>query len=196
MPDLDESFPHTWKAQRLAGRPLIAPARHITLPRPVPGEEETLARGALELLVTPAGQPQFLATCALGFADPTLPTGVWSCPQPDTLCAVAGGYAYLVPTASPDPQRSAIHLPLRPVTAVLAAVSAGLLLFAGFHGVVAWGLDGIAWQSARLSWEGLTGLEVDGFALTGRGWDMLSDRELSFTLDLRTGSHTGGAFHS
>ncbi len=195
MPDIDESFPHTWRAQRLAGRPLIAPARHITLPRPVPGEEDTLARGALELLVSPASQPQFLATCALGFADPTLPTGVWSCPHPDHLCAVAGGYAYLVPTAAPNPQLNSTHLPLRPVTAVLPAVAAGLLLFAGFHGIVAWGTEGIAWQSARLSWEGLTDLRVDGLHLHGQGWDMLSDRDLPFTLDLQTGTHTGGAFH-
>ena len=196
MPVLDESFPHTWQAERLAFRPLIAPARQITLPRPVPGEEDTLARGALELLIRPASAAPFLATCALGFADPSLPTGLWSCPNPDHLCAVAGGYAYLVPTSAPNPQLSSTHLPLRPVTAILPAITANLLLFAGFHGIVAWGPEGILWQSARLSWEGLTDLQIDGNHLHGRGWDMLSDREIPFTLDLSTGTHTGGAFRS
>ncbi len=188
------AFPHTWQAEVLAARPLIAPALHITLPRPVPGEEDTLARGALELLIRPDSSPAFLATCALGFANPTLPSGLWSCPNPDHLCALAGGYAYLIPTLAPKPQQATTHLPLRPVTRVLPLPAHNLLLFAGFHHLLAWGPTGLLWQSARLSWEGLTLAETHGHHLHGTGWDMISDRDLPFTLDLRTGHHTGGAY--
>ena len=65
-------------------------------------------RGALELLVRPgtgsanSNSEPFLATCALGFRDPAVPSGVWPCPNPQELCAVAGGYAYVIDTAAPE----------------------------------------------------------------------------------------------
>ena len=43
----------------------------------------------------------FLATCALGFNDPAVPTGLWSAPNPGELCSVSGGYAYLIDTTAP-----------------------------------------------------------------------------------------------
>src|SRR5580658_5833517 len=44
----------------------------------------------------------FLATCALGFRDPAVPTGLWSMPNPNEICAVAGGYAYMIDTTAPE----------------------------------------------------------------------------------------------
>jgi hypothetical protein len=201
-PQLDFTFPHSWSAEVLAAPPLIAPARSFTYPRPVAGEEDALARGALRLLIRPsavrtptdhhAAASPFLATCALGFDSPALPTGLWSCPHPDQLCAVAGGYAYLINTLSPDPA-SSIHLELRPVVAIRAVLSHGLLVFAGFHSLLAFDRDGIAWQTPRLSWEGLALGPIDGDTLHGTAWNLPADKEVPFTVDLRTGEHTGGA---
>src|SRR5271170_2774198 len=101
VPATDSSFPlgfpHDWQATVLSERPLIAPARHFIYPQQV----EEVERGALELIVHPQEGREFLATFALGFADPAVPTGVWSCPNPQWLCAVAGGYAYLLNTGDP-----------------------------------------------------------------------------------------------
>ena len=83
------SSPRTWTAEILKSPPLIAPARQFTYPQQIAGEEDALARGALQLLVHPASGGDFLATCALGFTDPTMPTGILACPNPDQLCAVA-----------------------------------------------------------------------------------------------------------
>jgi hypothetical protein len=185
-------FPHEWRAEILAAPPLIAPARQFTYPRQVAGEEDALARGALLLQVHPAAGGTFLATCALGFTNPSMPTGVFACPNPRELCAVAGGYAYILDTASPE---RSTHIALKPVTEVLVLAEQGLLLFAGFHALVAWGREGLAWQTARLSWEGLrvTGVQPDG-KLHGFGWDMRTDKEVEFAVDLRTGAHTGGGY--
>ena len=187
----DRTFPATWSAQLLTAPPLIAPARQFTLPFPVPGEEDALARGALQILVKPTPGGQFLATCALGFRDPGLPSGLWSTPTPDTLLAVAGGYGYLVPTGAPE---ATTHLHPRPITAVLPAPEAGLILLAGFHDVTAVGSAGTLWQTARLTWEGITLGEVRGGQLHGTGWNMQSDRDIPFTVDLQTGQHTGGGY--
>jgi hypothetical protein len=189
------SFSHNWRAEVLAKAPLIAPARQFTYPRQVAGEEDALARGALQLLVHPAGAEctggTFLATCALGFKDPAMPTGVFACPNPSELCAVAGGYAYVLDTAAPE---RSTHIPLKPVAEVLPLAAHGLLLFVGFHAMVAWGREGLAWQTARLSWEGIRITGAEGNELRGFGWNLMADKEVEFAIDLRTGAHTGGGY--
>ena len=186
------TFPSSWRAEILSAPPLIAPARQFTWPQRVAGEEDALARGALLLQVKPASGGSFLATCALGFRAPSALSGVWSCPRPDDLLAVAGGYAYLADTLAPE---HPLHLPLRPVAQVLPAPEAGLLLLAGFHSIAAIGATGLLWETARLTWEGLTLTGIRDSQLHGLGWDMRTDRELPFTVDLSTGAHTGGAFN-
>ena len=186
-----QEFPHTWSVEILKTPPLIAPARQFTYPHQIAGEEDALARGALQLMVRPASGGTFLATCALGFTDPAMPTGVFACPNAVQMCAVAGGYAYVIDTAQPE---RSTHIPLKPVVEVRLLVEQGLLLFVGFHSVVAWGRDGLVWESARLSWEGIRITSIDGDELRGMGWNLLTDQEVSFSIDLLTGQHQGGGF--
>jgi hypothetical protein len=178
---IDLTFPHRWRAEILAARPLILPPRHFVYPR----EVEEVERGALELLIHPGddGQP-FLATCALGFRDPAVPTGIWSTARPQELCAVAGGYAYLIDTAVPE---RFTMLEVRPVLQVLPAPAANLLLFAGHRTILAWGAQGQAWESPKLSDEGITDARVEDHVLHGLGWSMMTDQETPFCLDLQTG---------
>ena len=189
-------FPHNWRAEVLAGPPLIAPARQFTYPRQVAGEEDAMARGALLVQIHPKAGGMFLATCALGFTNPAMPTGVFACPNPREMCAVAGGYAYVIDTAAPE---RSTHIPLKPVVEVLLLAEHSLLVFVGFHAIAAWGREGLAWQTGRLSWEGIrvTGVRVGAngtAALCGFGWNVSTDKEVEFAVDLRTGAHTGGGF--
>lgn len=176
------AFPHSWEAEVLAKRPLITPQRCYTYPR----QAEEVERGALEVMIEPADKAlKFLATFALGFADPAVPTGLWSCPGLDDLCAVAGGYAYIVSTREPE---RFTQIAFRPVLEIRALPEHKLLLFAGHRALLAWGADGEAWQTPRLSSEGLRITEIAGDALRGFGWDLMTDREIPFTIDLRTGA--------
>lgn len=178
-------FPHNWKADVLSSRPLILPRLH----RVYPADVEEVERGALEVLVTPQIGERFLATCALGFAAATLPTGLWSCPHPDWLCAVAGGYAYLIDATNPDAWEQVEY---RPVVEVRPLLEQQLLLFSSFHTLVAYGPEGRRWKTGRLTSEGLRLGEVRDGRLQGWGWDMRTDRELEFSIDLETGQHQGG----
>ncbi len=181
-PTVDLSFPHRWQAEVLTARPPILPARRFVYPR----EAEEVERGALEVLIRPEGddaQP-FLATCALGFRDPAAPTGLWSAPRPERICAVAGGYAYLIDTTAPE---RFTMINYRPVLEILPAVAEGLLLFVGHHSILAWGREGQAWESEKLSDEGLTITGVKDGVLRGTGWEMKTDKEKSFAIDLRRG---------
>jgi hypothetical protein len=185
------AFPCNWSVEILRTPPLIAPARQFAYPQQIAGEEDALARGALQVMVHPASGGTFLATCALGFTDPAMPTGVFACPNAVQMCAVAGGYAYVIDTAQPE---HSTHIALKPVVEVRPLVAQGLLLFVGFHSMMAWGRDGLAWESARLSWEGVRINSIDGDTLRGAGWDLLTDQEIAFSLDLLTGQHQGGGF--
>lgn len=189
-PELHFDFPHAWTARLLGVTPLIAPARSYVYPRQIAGEEDALARGALLVDVQPEGAGNFLATCALGFAEIGALRGVWSCPEPREMCAIAGGYAYIIDTQAPE---TSTHVNLRPVVEVHASLSHRLLLFVGFHAVAAWGADGLAWQTPRLTWEGLTNTGLSEDKIHGQAWDMPRDREVPFEVDLRTGKHTGGS---
>jgi hypothetical protein len=184
-------FSQSWKVEILKTPPLIAPARQFLYPQQIAGEEDTLARDALHLMVRPAIGGMFLATCALGFTDPAMPTGVSACPNSQEMCAVAGGYAYVIDTTQPE---RCTHIALKPVVEVHGLPAQGLLLFMGFHSIAAWGRNGLAWESARLSWEGVHIADIDGDMLHGTGWNLMTDREVAFSLDLLTGHHQGGGF--
>jgi hypothetical protein len=179
---LDFSFARDWEAEVLAARPMILPQRHYVYPR----DAEEIERGALEVLVRPgasAGAP-FLATCALGFRDPSVPSGIWSTPNADEICAVSGGYAYLISTAAPE---RFTMIPYRPVLKVHAAVAEVLLLFVGHHSILAWGLAGKAWESEKLSDEGVTITAIEDGVLRGMGWELMSNEERPFALKLQNG---------
>jgi hypothetical protein len=188
---IDASFPHAWQAEVLFARPLILPARQFVYPVQV----EEVERGALEVMVKPppgsADGSSFLATYALGFTSPLALTGVWAAPDPNWMCALAGGYGYLIDTSEP---RRWEQLEYRPVTAIRALPDHGLLVFAGFHSLLAWGPGGKAWQTARLSWEGVRITGIEGDTLIGLGWDLKTDRELEFAVNLKTGEHCGGGY--
>ena len=81
----------------------------------------------------------------------------------------------------------ATHIPLKPVVEVRVLPTHSLLIFAGFHTILAWGTDGEAWHSPKLSWEGIRITGIKGYILHGTGWDLLTDREYPFALNLRTG---------
>ena len=106
----DTTFPHDWQAEILEAPPLIAPTRHYIYPQAV----EEVERGALQIYWRSRPDAETaMATFALGFADPSLPHGVWSCPNPRQVCALAGGYAYVVDIDQPEKW---MQIPYRPVT--------------------------------------------------------------------------------
>jgi hypothetical protein len=189
-PTFNGSFPHKWTAEILPQRPMILPSRHYVYP----AIAEEVEKGALEVLIQqnapesePESQPKpqpFLATCALGFRDPAAPTGIWSMPNPDWLCAVSGGYAYLIDVPNPE---NFVMLHYRPVLEILPLPEQNLILFIGHHAILAWGTNGESWQSNRLSSEGITIDSVEENKLNGHGWDLMTDKDTPFILDLATG---------
>ena len=155
-----------------------------------PVELEEGDRTGVHVRVAPKSGRAWFGFFASGFDSPHVMNAVCSCPDPDSFCVVAGGYAYVVKAGDP-----AQWFPVeqRPVVELRTVTDRQLLLFEGFTSISALGPNGIEWNSDRLSWEGLRVTAIRDDVLRGFGWDALTDKEAAFELDLRTGKHTGGA---
>ncbi len=121
-----------------------------------------------------------------------MPTGVYSLPQPaPTLRSSRRLRLHHRHSIIAD---QSTHIPLKPVVEVRTLPKQSLLIFAGFHTILAWGQQGLAWETQRLSWEGVRITSIEANTLHGLGWNLLTDKEVPFTVDLLTGHHQGGGF--
>ncbi len=183
----DFTFPHNYEVKLLAAPPPVHPVEKLYH---YPVELEEGDRSGIYLRVVPREGKPWTGFFALGFESAQVVSAVCSCPDPDSLCAVAGGYAYVVKATDPAQW---FRIEQRPVVDLRALPELGLLVFTGFTSMTALGRNGVAWTTERLSWEGITMTEIAGDKLRGRGWDAMADKEVPFEVDLLTGNHTGGA---
>lgn len=184
---LDFTFPRNYEVKLLDSEPPVHPMEKL---HHYPVELEEGDRAGAYLRVVPREGAAWTGFFALGFESDQVVNAVCSCPDPDSLCAVAGGYAYVVKAADPAQW---FRIEQRPVMELRALLELRLLLFAGFTSISALGGEGLKWTTERLSWEGISITEISGEKLLGLGWDALADKEAPFAVDLLTGKHTGGA---
>jgi hypothetical protein len=183
----DFAFPRNYEVKLLQSVPPIHPLEKLYH---FPVELEEGDRTGAYLRVVSAQGAAWSGFFALGFESDQVVSAVCSCPDPDSLCVVAGGYAYVVEAT--DPTRW-FRIEQQPVMELRALPDQRLLLFAGFTSISALGRQGLRWTTGRLSWEGVTITEITADKLRGLGWDAMADKELPFEVDLLTGKHTGGA---
>jgi hypothetical protein len=183
----DFTFAHNYEARILDGPPPVHPLEKLYH---FPIQLEEGDRTGTYVRVAPQNAPAWTGFFALGFNSDQVVSAICSCPDPDSVCVAVGGYAYVVKVT--DPTRC-FQIEQRPVVDLRVVPTAGLILFTGFTSITAVGNAGIAWQTERLSWEGLRIDSVDANKLQGFGWDAISDKEVAFEVELQTGKHTGGA---
>jgi hypothetical protein len=155
-----------------------------------PSQLEESDRTGIYLRVSPQNAPAWAGFFALGFDSQQVASGIYSCPDPDSLCVVVGGYAYVVNSRNPEDW---LRMEQRPAAEVRAVADPKLLLFIGFTSITGMGESGRIWTTSRLSWEGLKVTEIEGPVLRGTGWDAIADKEIPFEVDLRTGESSGGS---
>jgi hypothetical protein len=183
----DFTFPRNYEVRILEAAPPVHPVEKLYH---YPVELEEGDRNGIFLRVMPSAGPAWVGFFAQGFDSDQVVSEVCSSPDPESFCVVVGGYAYIVKAARPTEWS---RIEQRPVVDLRVLTQQGLLLFAGFTAISAMDKSGIAWTTERLTWEGLTIIEVNGTTLRGRGWDAIKDQEAPFEVDLKTGKHTGGA---
>lgn len=183
----DFSFPKNYEVRVLDSAPPVHPVEKLYH---YPVELEEGDRNGVYVRVVPPQGPAWTGFFVQGFDSNQVLSAICSCPDADSLCVIAGGYAYVV--KANDPQQW-FHIEQRPVVELLVLARQHLILFAGFTSITALGREGVAWTTERLSWEGVRIAGAEGDILRGMGWDAPKDTEVPFEVDLKTGSHTGGA---
>lgn len=179
-------FPHNYEIRVLESHPLVNPVEQL---HQFPALLEEGDRTGAYVRVIPRASQAWTGFFALGFDSDKVASGIYSCPDPESLCAIVGGYAYVVDAGNPQ---SWVQIEQRPVVDVRPVPELSLMLFAGFTSIT--GLESNRlWTSERLSWEGLSISGILGTTLHGLGWDAITDNEVPFEVDLLTGKSKGGA---
>jgi hypothetical protein len=185
--DLQFNFPHHYDVKLLEAAPPVHPLEKLYH---YPVELEEGDRSGAYVRVVPQRGAAWTGFFALGFDSHQVVSALASCPDPDSVCVVVGGYAYVVKANDPAQW---FRVEQRPVVDFRPLPAQNMLLFTGFTTMTTVGSAGVAWTTERLSWEGLSITEISGEKLRGLGWDALADKEIPFEVDLLTGKHTGGA---
>lgn len=116
--------------------------------------------------------------------------GVLAHPNGVHVVVVASGQAYVV---DPDSRTSVEEFGVN-LTDVSEVPELDLLVFTNGLWFEAFGSQGHAWKSRRISWDGVRELKRSGLTLEGEAYSPLDDGWHSFVLDLRSGDVSGGSF--
>ena len=144
----------------------------------------------LLLEVTAESGESWIGRFRAGYYDPNAITAVCALPDPTKLCVVCAGQAYIVPVSDPGEWEDGAVFP---VMDVRAAPERDMVLLADFIRIAAYTREGLAWRSARLSFDGLRITDITDAEVRGCGWSAPEGKEVEFRVDLATGAHQGGA---
>ncbi|MFQ6311466.1 hypothetical protein [Lysobacter capsici] len=154
-----------------------------------PGAVETGGQDGLTVRVDPNNGDPWTGVFAPGKLGANCITGIFSAPNPLEICVVSSGQAYLIDVISP---RRYSVLPVIPVTAVRSSEKHKILIFSDHTQLLAIDASGVAWQTERLSWDSFRITSIDDDVIRGVFWDIQSESEQGFEVDLATGAHVGG----
>jgi hypothetical protein len=186
-PAVNLVFAHNYHVQVLDSYNLVNPLEKL---HQFPTKLDEGDRTGTYVRVLPANSSAWIGFFALGFDSPDVASGIYSCPDPDWICVVAGGYGYLVNVRDPEQWR---QIEQRPIVQVKAVPELKLVIFSGFTSITVLAESQRVWTSERLSWEGISISKIEGTIAYGKGWDAIADKEVPFELDLLTGKSRGGA---
>jgi hypothetical protein len=190
MSDIDDAgrvgFPHVFECRVLHDLPSSGDLVRYYYP----GATREGGRDGLNVEVRPHVGAPWIGTFAFGDLSRTAVSGAYALPDPTRICVIARGQGYVVRA---DDAMLWELVEAVPVMSTLPLPSKRLLVLATFTELLAYGETGIRWRTKRLSSDGL---EISGFTETviqGKCWDATAGAVKTFSVDLATGRHEGGA---
>jgi hypothetical protein len=184
MPALEKTFDCAYDATALAE----LPSDHVERLY-YPGASPEGGRDGMIVEVKPARRAAWIGVFAFGDKGSRAVSGLYSLPDPDSLCVVARGSGFVVNVHSPQLWSQVEAYPTIDVRSVLTL---RIILFATYTAVVAYDSRGLKWRTRRLAWDGFDIVELTDTHLKGRTRDSASDSMQDFVVDLKDGSHQGG----
>lgn len=182
---LDLEFPHAYEIEEVPELPGTGKYNIpvFYFPRTKPGREHD----GLWLKVSAANGTSWIGCFVFAYNSQLSLSKIASTPDPDRICVVSKGGAHIVKADDPDVWE---QLPLMPVTELRSIPDHQLLVFADFTRLIAYGRNGVAWQSPRLCWDELRITKITSMTIEGTGYDptnSLTHASL-FSVDIKTGN--------
>jgi hypothetical protein len=182
--NMDLSFPHSYECDQLT-EISESSLRHYYFP----GATTQGGGDGILLRVRPDHGQAWLGTFAFGRVSPKGFSGLFTTPDPEYLCVVARGEGYFVPANKPEAWGS---VGVKPVVDVRPVGAHGIIVFADFTRLWAYGPTGLKWKTSRLAWDGLEITEITSTSIVGVFWDVSNQTTANFVVDLVSGTHEGG----
>lgn len=182
MLDIDFTFPHSYEVQELHELPatgkIDVPLLYIPEPK-TRGEHD-----GLWLTFRSSNGESWVGVFAFGNSSPSAVSRVISTPDPEAVCIVSRGAAYLVRPSEPNAWH---QVRVSPIIDVRILPEHRVLLLAGFTKLIACGNRGVLWESSNLCGDELKILRVTSEAVEGSGYDPAKAGEARFAVDIKTG---------
>ncbi len=181
---MNSEFPRDYEYEVLNELPGIAASRHFYYP----GASTTGGADGLIVRVRPNGADPWLGTFAFGMF-PIGPVRVLTTPNPGVVCVVAKGDGYLVTTTNPARWETVRSVPVLDVRQVH---SHDLLVFADFTGLIAYGKDGVMWDSGHIGADELKVVDVSSDEIRGTWWNPATGKYEEFAVAPSSGKLVRG----
>jgi hypothetical protein len=139
---------------------------------------------ALVIGVEPADGLAWIGLFWAQIPSPRGASGVVALPDRESFAVLCAGAVYRVLAASPHDWE---EISAGGVEAPVVVEDHEFVLFTEHTKITAYGSNGLAWRSARLVWDDLHAVRVEGSTLIAEGFDPASGRIVRFAVDLKTG---------
>jgi hypothetical protein len=153
-------------------------------------EDSGAGRDGVMVQLFPDNGKPWIGIFAFGDILPSGDCQVFPGPGRSHLTVLAKGNAYVVSPNNPD---RFICVKSCPVIRALPVPSRKLMLFHDYTEIVAYNENGLAWETDRISWDGITIENVTEDEVIGEAWDAPNEKYVGFSVDLTDGSHRGGS---
>ncbi|MGD1100807.1 MAG: hypothetical protein ABSA59_01975 [Terriglobia bacterium] len=184
MLEIDLALPHAYAVEEMGDLPGTGNFAVPLIFFPPP--KSRLAHDGLWLKVTAASGKRWIGVFKFGYSSPPAFSCVVDSLDPNRMCVISKGAAYIVKADKPEAWE---QIPLVPVLDFRVIPDAGLLIFSDSTRLMAYGSSGLAWRSPRVCWDGLKIVSVNRGIIEGIGYDPtnLVTHESRFAVDLKTG---------
>lgn len=156
----------------------------------IPNNDSGVGQDGVIIKFLPRDGDPWIGIFAFGDMLPRGDCHAFPGPGPNRLTILAKGEAYI---ASPNNPDLYIQVKSCPAIQAVPVPSRNIVLFHDYTEIVAYNENGLAWETARISWDGIEIDEVSDSVILGRSWDAPNENHVQFTVDLADGSHKGGS---
>ncbi len=154
-----------------------------------PGASTQGGKDGLIVRVTPKNGEPWLGVFAPGTLAPNGVNGIFAMPDGLGICVVSNGRGYIVRYGDP---LTCVELPLQPITDIRVVPEKGLIVFADLTRLVAYSGEGVKWETGRLAFDGFDIVELSNGRIVGKYYDIRSEADEVFEVDLDSGNVKGG----